>query len=72
MSNLHPIFEQALKPFIPPETWAINDDDVYVVDIANRRVLRRVGRMQEMRHQTVPLAIGEALLAGMQAKHYKE
>ena len=71
MSNLHPIFEQALKPFIPPDL-SINDDDVYVVDIARRRVLRRVGRMQEMRHQTVPLAIGEALLAGMQAKYYKE
>lgn len=69
MSNLHPIFQQALAPFAPP---SLNDDDFYIVDLKKRAAVSQFDcasvSAQVARTQGIPVLPGQALLTGMQAR----
>lgn len=64
MSNLHPIMAEALAPFV--QHRSLNDDDIYVVDVRTRTVVRHVSN--NARATGFHVALGQALLTGMQAR----
>lgn len=73
MNTLHPIFEQALAPFVTKtnntaRVW--NDDDVYIVDAQTARIIEHIPSSMRRpgfsRYEVLP---GYAVLTGMQAKH---
>lgn len=66
MDMLHPVMRQALSPFIPHPQ--INDDDVYVIDIRSRQIVRHVGAMSDWRRDQFPVQLGHAFVSGLQAK----
>lgn len=77
-SNLHPIFEQALAPFLgkAPFTERVtqrrswNDDDVYIVDVRDGRIVQHIpASMRKARWTRYEALPGQAVLTGMQAKH---
>lgn len=77
--SLHPVFAQALAPFAPPQSSVhagdgINDDDIYIVDVRTKRIIERHGCKsvvaQSARFGDMPVEIGQALLTGMQARHF--
>lgn len=79
--SLHPVMAAALRPFAPPQSSVharagdgINDDDVYVVHVATKRVLDRFGcksALAEAAHRDgLRVGVGTAVLTGMQARHF--
>lgn len=78
---MHPVFAQALRPFAPPQSAVcahsgdgINDDDVYVVHVATKRVLDRFGCKSALaeaaRRDGLRVGVGTAVLTGMQARSF--
>ncbi len=67
MDTLHPVMRQALSPFIPQHPQ-INDDDVYVIDIRSRQIVRHVGALSDWRRDQFPVQLGHAFVSGLQAK----
>lgn len=64
MNNIHPIMAEALAPFALPRR--LNDDDIYLVDVRTRTVVRMVSN--NARDVGFHVALGQALLTGMQAR----
>lgn len=62
--NLHPVMAEALSPFVQPRR--LNDDDIYVVDIRTKTVIRMVSN--NARSIGFHVTLGQALLTGMQAR----
>lgn len=76
---LHPAFAEALRPFAPAQSNVhvrvgdgLNDDDVYVVHVATKRVLDRFGCKSALaeaaRRDGLRVGVGTAVLTGMQAR----
>lgn len=64
MNNIHHIMAEALAPFVQPRS--LNDDDIYLVDVRTRTVVRMVSN--NARATGFHVALGQALLTGMQAR----
>jgi hypothetical protein len=78
MSALHPVFDQALAPFLgqAPFTERVtqrriwNDDDVYIIEVATGRVIEQIpASMRKSSFARYEVMPGQAVLLGMQAKH---
>lgn len=74
--SLHPVFAQALAPFAPAASSVhnLNHDDLYLVDVSTKRVIRRWGcksaTAEGARTHGVTVHPGQALMTGMQAQHF--
>lgn len=64
MNNIHPIMADALAPFV--QSRSLNDDDIYLIDVRTRTVVRHVSN--NARATGFHVGVGQALLTGMQAK----
>lgn len=70
MSALHPVMQAALAPWSPPPAAdRLNDDDTYVVDLLNNRVVRRCSSDLLRAGGSIPVGLGQAVLTGMQARN---
>lgn len=61
---MQPHLNPPAAPYSPPRT--LNDDDIYVVDVRHKKVLRAVP--DNARALGFQVGVGQALLTGMQAK----
>ena len=69
MGHLDPVMQAALAPFAPP----INDDDIYIINLRTRTVIRGYGAnspaAQQARSQGLVVTPEHALVTGMTARH---
>lgn len=72
MDNMHPVMQAALAAFAPPKQ-SFNDDDIYVIDLVRRVVIRHYGASSHhaayAKYNGESLDVGQALVKGMTAKH---
>ncbi|GEM_PF-4963775 len=74
MDNMHPLMQQCLagQPHMPPPQQALNDDDVYVVNLRTNTVVQQYGAAsasaQCARAGGLPVKLGQGLFTGMQAR----
>lgn len=66
---------EALAPFAPyvpysPPVETLNDDDTYIVDLNNNRVIRQCS--SELARSGISVTLGHAVMTGMQARHHIE
>lgn len=71
MNTIHPVMQAALAPWAPPPAVdRLNDDDAYVVDIVNNRVIRRCST--GLARSGIPVTTGHAVMTGEQARRHLE
>jgi hypothetical protein len=70
MNGLHPVMQAALAPWSPPPAVeSMNDDDTYVVDLVDNRVVRQCSSDLLRAGGSIPVGLGQAVLTGIQARH---
>lgn len=68
--HLPQAIREALAPWAPyaPPVERLNDDDAYIVDLNNNRVVRQCSR--ELARSGISVTLGHAVMTGMHARHH--